>query len=115
MLPTNFANLVTKPPDVHAQLEAIEQWCAAHRELAAIDPRRLANDVPIDPVALTKALFLLVEKGVLEQVYRFETPAGYLLPDDYKSYRDIPDELYDRYNEAVSKSSGKVIPVFKGH
>lgn len=116
MLPTNFANIAPKPSDFRSKLEALERWCAAHQELPVIDPRRLANDVPIDPVCLNNLLFFLVENGVLEQVYRFETPAGYFLPDEYKSYRDIPDELLDRYNhDVIARESGRVIPVFRGH
>ena len=114
MLPTNFEALAGENPDLKVVVREIADWCESHATLSAIDPRRIARDIDAEPNEIVAALTLLVKSGVLKQVYRFETPAGYLLSDDYESYLDVPSRLRDRYDQPVSRSEGTIVPVFRG-
>lgn len=114
MLPTGFAGTLGDPPGLVRAIESIDAWCAEHRQLPILDPRQIAHEVRIPAEDLTKALFFLVDKGLLRQVYQFQTPAGYLLADDFESFLDVPDELEDRYGETVQREDGEVVPVFRG-
>lgn len=114
MLPINFTASPGEKPEMEAVMREIGQWCKSHRALSAIDPRRIANDIDVAPEVLVQALWSLVERGYLKQVYKFETPAGYLLEDEYESYLDVPPELQDRYDNAVHRSEGTIIPVYRG-
>lgn len=112
MLPNGFANLANDRPDLRDALSVIEAWCDKHQMLSAIDPRRIAHEVPLSPATLTEALFFLVDEGVLRQVYKFEAPDGSMLGEAYDDFLDVPDYLQNRFDEKVERQDGEVVPVF---
>lgn len=114
MLPTNFAGTPSEQPELEVVVREIGNWCRSHQALTAIDPRRIAIDLSFEPHQLIQALGWLVDTGHLKRVYKFETPAGYLLADDYESYLDVPPELRDRFDRTVQRSEGTIVPVYRG-
>lgn len=100
MLPTGFANLIADRSSILDIVKQIDNWCVKHEELSEIDPRRLARDMSVSQTGLTEALFVLVDKGVFDLVFRVETQQGHLLSDNYQSMDEVP------------KLRGEVVPVF---
>lgn len=112
MLPTGFANLAADRSPISDTIQLIDNWCQKHEELSAIDPRRLAKEQWVSPITLTEALLYLVDSGILRLVYRFETPQGYLLPDNYETEFKVPGKLQDRFDNPVNRWDGEIVPVF---
>jgi hypothetical protein len=112
MSSTGFGNMISDRPDLRSVLTQIDQWIDANPSLP-IEVARLARRTKQHPAAITEALFLLVERGALTHSFRFETPGGVVLEADYEDISDVPEVLYDVFDNEVMRRDGKVIPVFK--
>lgn len=114
MLSINFEPLASERPDLTDALKAIRDWCNHHEEVNYIDPRRVAAEAHLPPLRLVTVLQELVDTGYLQPIFRFETPAGYMLPGGFQAFVDIPDELTDtRTNLPVNRWDGTIVPMFQ--
>ena len=91
MKPINFEEVMAGFPDQVAVWQALMGWFATAGESGYVDLVSLYRAIPaVRPIALIEALNEMVQVGVLERVYKLRTPAGELLPGEYRSWRDMP-------------------------
>jgi hypothetical protein len=100
-------------PEVARAIKKVRAWLDKRRETETIYPKQIAREVPVEPVALARALRALVSAGVLRQVYKVTTPGGVLSDDEFEDPRDIPATLPDRFHDSFFETAeSDVVPVF---
>ena len=114
MSQVNFDNLISEHPDSKRALSKLANWMQAHSDVRVIYPNDLAKELRnIDPVALTKALTVLVKAGVLRRVYKVITPGGVMADQEFNDPTEIPAQLPDRFETYFDTSDSDVVPVFQ--
>jgi hypothetical protein len=114
MLPTNFDFLTVERPDLGPTLHRLRDWVQTHRDWNVLDPRELARSLSdVDSFTLASALALLVESGLLRQVYVVVTPSGVLADGEYDDPRQIPKRVPDRFNHYFDTLEAEIIPVLR--
>jgi len=109
----NIRALEKQHPESRTVLRKLESLLQKHRPGSVITPKELARNIPVDAKALSDALTLLIEAGVLRQVYKVTTPSGVLTEEDYDDPRDIPDTLPDVWANPFDTAESDIVPVFK--
>lgn len=113
MLPSNYDSLVAKYPWSREALDGIAGWVRSHADWNLIDPRVLSKDLRhLDPLVLAAALELLIDSGLLRQVYMVATPdTGVLAEGVFDDVEKIPDRLNDRFERPFDTSEADIVAV----
>ena len=116
MLPTNFADLAERQPQLRSALVALVEWIKANPHLDHIDIRRVVSERPdIDTAQLAVALVSLERHGILREKFGLIAPTNHVLTDDfYDSLKDIPPESFDTTDRSFNTDDAEVIPVYVG-
>jgi hypothetical protein len=110
----DFTSLVSKHPELGDAWPCVRQWLQQWSAVPFLDIRELARIcTDATPVQMAKAIELLVESGLLKQVYRIESPDGFLVSEEYTSPDQIPRRLRDRADRFFDTSEGEIIPGFQ--
>jgi hypothetical protein len=113
MSPSNFERIANEQPQYRQFLQLIQKWLQANKG-RSIDPRRLAKALPsIEPVTLASGLQLLVQAGVLRQVFKVLAPSGSLTDQEFEDLTTIPEQLPDRFQHYFPTADADIVPVFK--
>ncbi len=105
-----FENLINERPDLEIPLRAIGDWREQNSSLPSIDPRRVARASKVTYEQLARAFVFLCEKGIIQLRFRFESPEGALLGDNYETPDAVPWSYPDYENRMVERHD--VVPVF---
>jgi hypothetical protein len=111
-----FENLIRKYPAHRHALEVIREWILEHYSQTIVDPRIISRDCrAVDVRELATTLSLLIESDVFKQLYAVELlPTETLLTDDlYRSPKEVPDIVRDRWDRPVNTSHNRIVPVLK--
>ncbi|MGA2001287.1 MAG: hypothetical protein ABSG52_14955 [Terriglobales bacterium] len=112
MLPTNFDTLAAEHPQLKRALLEIREWIRTHPDWNVLDPRVLSESLrKVDSFTLAYALHLLVQHGLLRQVYMVVTPSGVLAEGEYDDPKKIPLKVPDRFNNYFETSEADIVPV----
>ncbi|WP_169980467.1 hypothetical protein [Tautonia rosea] len=116
MLPTNFADLAERQPQLRSVLDTLAEWIENNPHLDYIDIRRVVSERPgIDTSLLAVALVSLERIGILREKFGLIAPTNHVLADDfYDSLRDIPPESHDTTDRSFDTGDAEVIPVYVG-
>jgi hypothetical protein len=110
----DFDALINKHPESEQALRELETWMKDHGDPKVIYPKDVARQVQdVDPVALVKALMLLVEEGELRRLFKVEDPNGVLTNDVYDDIGKIPEKLPDRNENYFEIANYDVVPIFE--
>jgi hypothetical protein len=113
MSPVNFEALISEHPASGKALRKLIKWLKKQRSSTVITPREITRNVSLDPADLADAVKVLIDAGILQQVYKVTTPSGVLADAEFEDPRDIPDQLPDRWERTFDTSDSDVVPVFK--
>jgi hypothetical protein len=112
-MPQSKLEQLANLPEYKAILNRLERWLGTQHHLT-IDPRTLAREWPdVRTEQLAVALQLLVQSGVLRQVFKVLTPNGVLVDAEFDDPRAIPDRVSDRFNHYFDTAEADIVPVFK--
>ncbi|MCA1576047.1 MAG: hypothetical protein LC794_01630 [Acidobacteria bacterium] len=109
----NIKALAKEHPESREVLRKLESLLKKHRPGSVITPKELARNVPVDAKALSDALTLLIDAGVLRQVYKVTTPSGVLTEEEFDDPRQIPEQLSDMWEHHFDTAESDIVPVFK--
>src|ERR1035438_9003365 len=99
----SFEQIASEHPQYRPVFLLIQQWLQANKS-RTIDPRRLARESPnIEPITLASALQLLVQAGLLRQVFKVLAPSGSLTDEEFEDLTSIPEKLPDRFQRYRSE------------
>lgn len=108
-----ISNIASQHPESKGVLRKLESLLKKHRPGSVITPKELARSVPVEAKALADALTLLIEAGVLRQVYKVTTPSGVLTEEEFDDPREIPEKLPDLWQHYFETAESDIVPVFK--
>ena len=116
MLPTNFADLAERRPQLRSALNVLLEWIKANPHLDHIDFRRVMSESPeIDAAQLAVAMVALEDCGILCEKFGLIAPTNHVLTDDFfDSLKDIPPTSYDTSDREFPTDDAEVIPVYVG-
>lgn len=116
MLPTNFAGLADRQPQLRSALESLEQWIGANPRIDHIDVRRVLTERPqVDPSKLALALVALEDAGLLKEKFALIAPTNHALTDEfYDSLNEIPSQVHDTTDRVFDTDDAEVIPIYVG-
>jgi hypothetical protein len=110
----NFADLRDRNPHLSDAFNAIESWLKKHPRIRHIEPVRVLRSCPtLDPWELSVAFALLVDIGWLKPVYGVVAPNQTLSKGFYDSVREIPETLYDTFDEPFQRDEGELVTVYR--
>lgn len=109
----NFEALVSEHPESKRVLRKLESLLKKHRPGSVITPKELARNVHVESKVLADALDLLIQAGLLRQVYKVTTPSGILADAEFDDPREIPERLPDPWEHYFDTSESDVVSVFK--
>ncbi len=93
---------------------AVRTWLEKNRDLAVVDIRRAARELPdVSVPLLSTALTSLSRAGMLRRVYAVRTPEGMLLATTYPSVQAIPREVRDPLAKWFRVDDGEVVPAYE--
>jgi hypothetical protein len=111
-LPKNFVSIAGSDFAVASALQRFARFVGAHPQWDSIDFRAVARELPeIEPALLVRAIGLLVDRGILRQVYSVTTPSGSLTEEKFDRPTDVPEKLADRYQEYFDTADQDIVPV----
>ena len=109
----NIKGLAKQHPESGALLRKLESLLNKHQLGSVITPKELARSVPVEAKALAKALDVLIEAGLIRQVYKVATPNGGLTEEEFDDPREIPEKLPDMWEHYFETAEADIVPVFK--
>lgn len=109
----NIKALAREHPESSRLLLKLGSLLKKHRPGSVITPKELARNISGDPKGLTAALTLLIEAGILRQVYKVTTPSGSLTEEEFEDPRQIPERLPDMWEHYFETAESDIVPVFK--
>jgi hypothetical protein len=109
----NIEALADKYPKNKRALRKLALLLEQHRLGSVITAKELARNIPVDAKALSDALAVLINAGVIRQVYKVTTPSGSLTEDEFDDPREIPDQLPDMWEHYFDTAESDIVPVFK--
>lgn len=114
MLPSSFARLANTEPQLRSTFQQLAKWAQTHKDWKWIDPAIVAKDLPqIDEFALADALTRAVRRGYLAIRYTVLTPSGSLADRSFKSPREIPAQLPDRFQDYFETGNYPIVTIFE--
>jgi hypothetical protein len=110
----NFDTLAVQRPDLGRVWLRLSDWFGKHPRLSFVDLRRLARELPdVSTLELAQATQDLVQRGLLQPVYRVMTPDGVLLDRDFPSPVDVPARMPNRFHtQTFDTSEGDIVAGF---
>src|SRR5687768_15662946 len=116
MSPLNFASLMSERPELNDAWRFLEAWIAEHGNVHVVPITRLAKaakKVNLSPLVLTKALGVLLDHGLIREVYQVADYDGVLIEGDYESPDEVPPRVEGRLSQFVETSETDIVPVYR--
>lgn len=111
-LPDNYAEFAGKDRAVGRALSRFAEFVRAHQNWDLIDYRIVSRELrDVDAFTLGEAIRVLVDVGVIRQLYAVTTPSGSLAEATFERPTQIPPKLPDRFNHYFDTSEQDVVPV----
>src|SRR5262249_30042283 len=99
MSPINFDTFATERPELAPVWTGLKSWFASNHFKRYAELDLIKKAVPDEnSIALLDAINTMIGAGMLERALKVRAPSGELLAGEFRTRKDIPEELPDRFH-----------------